>query len=271
MRFSTGLICLSIVVSFCAFQTARSGDIDHQRGIELRGGYGMYLNNSDPNTFVKDLTVLPGYSQTEYTESKGAFSGGMSLLYKTRSYFTWHIGFNVIANDSATASGVNSSNQAQSARIFMNTVELFFTANYYWNLSPRFNLEFGAGPAFYLSSLDFEYNGTYQGYSGESISFYGAHGRSFGFTGSLGAEFFLSEVLSLKVGGGFRWAPVSRFKYFREVSTPEGKETIGEIAYWPGTFNTFETDFSGAFLDVSLRVYFDPAAPWNKYGHKESD
>ncbi len=263
MRASQWLACF--VVLSVTVLTAQSGPkIDHQRGIEIRGGYGMYLNMTDPNTFVKGFTGPSGYSQKEYTESEGSFMGGITLLYKTQPYFAWHIGLNVLGTDSATATAVNAANETQTARVFTNAVEIFLTANYYWHITPRFNLELGAGPAFYLSSLDREVSTQSQAVYGES--FYGANGRSFGFTGELGAEFFLSSAVSLKLGGGFRWAPVTRYKFFREVVGQTGNYKVGEIAYWQNTFDTFEADFSGAYLNAGLRVYFDPAAPWNKYG-----
>ncbi len=262
MRALKWVVCLSFILATCAL--ARDSQIEHQRGVELRGGYGLYLKMGDPNNFAQDFTGTSGYSQKEYTESQGTFLGGISFLYKTQPYFSWHVGLNVLGTDSATALAQNAAGQQQQARIFMNTVELSLTANYYWNLTPRFNLEFGAGPAFYLSSLDREVSSEAQSVYGES--FYGAHGRSFGFTGNLGAELFLNDALSLKLGGGFRWAPVTRFKYFRELVGPEGSYNQGQIAYWANSFDTFEADFSGAFVDLGLRIYFDPAAPWNQYG-----
>lgn len=219
---------------------------------------------SDPNTFAKNFAN--GYSNSEYSESKGAFSGGLSLLYKTEPYFAWHVGFNFLSTDSATAKGVNVNGQDESAHVFVNAVELFMSANYYWNLTPRFNLELGAGPSFYLSSLDREVSTTAQPVYGES--FYGADGRAFGFKGDLGLEFFLSSAVSLKLGGGFRWASVTRFKYFRELidSQTGEKYNQGEIAYWPSSFDSFEADFSGGYAELGLRVYFDPATSWKKYG-----
>jgi len=264
MRSLTWLTCLGLLS--ITFVAAQARDIDHQRGIEVRGGYGLYMDMADPNTFAENFTGASGYSQSEYNKSNGALSGGLSLLYKSEPYFGWHIGLNFLSTDSATAKAQNTSGQTESARVLVNTVELFLTANYYWNITPRFNLELGAGPSFYLSSMDREVTASSQSAYGES--FYGAHGRSFGFKGDLGLEFFLSKVVSFKLGGGFRWAPVTRFKYFRELVGPAGKYNQGEIAYWPNGFNTFEADFSGAFLDAGLRIYFDPAAPWNKYGEK---
>jgi len=258
----------ALIIVLCAYHSAQGGEIKHQRGIELRGGYGLYLDMSDPNNFAEDFTGTSGYLQSEFSESLGSFSGGFSLLYKTRPYFGWHIGLNILSTDSATATAVQGS-QVQTARVFMNAVEIFVTANYYWNLSPRINIHLGAGPAFYLSTLDREVTTETQSVYGES--FYGAHGRTFGFTGGLGCEFFLSSAVSLKVGGGFRLAPISRFKYFRELVGPEGKYDQGEIAYWQGTFDTFEADFSGAFVDIGLRIYFEPAAPWNEHGRKRTD
>ena len=262
MRALRGLTFLLLI--FALGTTLWAKDFDHRRGLEVRGGYGMYLDMADPNTFVKNFTGPSNYSQTEYSESQGALGGGFSLLYKSKPYLAWHIGINFLGTDSATAEAENAGNQVEATRVLVKTVELFCTANYYWNITPRFNLELGAGPTFYLASLDREISVNSQDSYGES--FYGAHGRSFGFKGDLGLEFFLSSAVALKLGGGFRWAPVTRFKYYREVVTSDGTRNEGQIAYWNDTFDTFEADFSGAFLDLGLRVYFDPAAPWNEHG-----
>jgi hypothetical protein len=262
MRALKGLTLLFLIGALCL--PAWGKDIDHQRGIEVRGGYNMYLDMADPNTFAENFTGIQDYSQTEFNKSEGAISGGLTLLYKSEPYFAWHIGFNFLSTDSATARAANAASQVEATRVFVKTVELFFSGNYYWNITPRFNLELGAGPSFYLSSMDREVSSASQDVYGES--FYGAHGRAFGFKGDLGMEFFLSQAVSLKLAGGFRWAPVTRFKFFREIVIENGTVNQGEIAYWPDSFDTFEADFSGAFVDLGLRVYFDPAAPWNKYG-----
>ena len=91
----------------------------------------------------------------------------------------------------------------------MNTTEIFVTANYYWHLAPAFNIQIGGGPAFYLANLDLEATQEAAAIYGAGI--YGAHGRTFGFTGSLGAELFLSGALSLRIGGGFWiWRPTRK-------------------------------------------------------------
>jgi len=87
-----------------------------------------------------------------YDESTGAIAGGVSLLYKSKNYFGWHIGLNVLGTDEATATALDANNQVQAVRTYMNAVEIFLTGNYYWHLSPRFNLHIGAGPTFYFAS-----------------------------------------------------------------------------------------------------------------------
>lgn len=270
MRALKWSVCLSLILAFYASSVAWAGDIEHQYGIELRGGYGLYIDNTDPNTFAKDFegNTTGGYSQEEYTESLGAFTGGLSLLYKSRDYFGWHIGLNVLGTDSATATAVKANSPDQSGRVFISAVEIFLTANYYWHLSPRLNLQIGAGPAFYLASLDREATAGSEAIYGSS--FYGAHGRSFGFTGSMGAEFFLSNALSVRFGGGFRWAPIDRFKYFQEETDEDGTHKEGMIAYWANpdgtpSYDTFEANFSGIFAEIGFRIYFESAAKWKKY------
>ncbi|MCX6641030.1 MAG: outer membrane beta-barrel protein [bacterium] len=260
MRKIQGLAALALICLLSIGSTAWAGDFPHQYGIELRGGYGIYLDNTDPNNFAKDFFGTSGYTQKEYNKSQGALGGGISVLYKTEEYFAFHVGLNVLSSDSATAIAVNNANQAQYGRIFTSAVELFVTANYYWNISDRLNLQFGAGPAFYLASLDRESTAGADALYGDS--FYGAHGRSFGVLGTVGAELFLSDAIALRLGGGFRYAAVSRFKFFREIQDANGTHKEGEIAYWPESYNTFETNYSGPFAEVGLRIYFEPANAW---------
>ncbi len=266
MRALKWIVCIGLCFAFGAGTVVQGGDIAHQYGIEFRGGYGLYMNNSDPDSYAENFEGLSasGYSQSEYNESTGAISGGISLLYKSKEYFAWHIGLNVLSTDSATAIAVNPGSDDQVGRVFFNTVELFFTANYYWNLSPRFNVQIGAGPAFYLASLDREALGGSDIRYGES--FYGAHGRSFGFLGTLGAELYLSDAISFKFGGGFRYALIDRFKYFIETQGLDGSVLkTGNMVYWAGTSDTFEVDFTGAFVEVGFRVYFEPEAAWKNH------
>jgi hypothetical protein len=254
------LTAVAIICILCAGASARAGDIVHQYGIELRGAYGLYLDNADPNTFVENFTGTSGYHQSEYNKSLGALGGGISLLYKTEDYFAWHIGLNMLSSDSASAIAVKAGSTDQYGRIKTSAVELFFTANYYWMIGSRFNLEFGAGPSFYLASLDREVSTGADALYGES--FYGAHGRSFGLLGTVGAELFLSNAIALNAKGGFRLAAINRFKFFREVTSTSGNYKEGEIAYWANSFDTFETNYTGPFAELGLRIYFDPASGW---------
>ncbi|MBU0519080.1 hypothetical protein KJ564_09120, partial [bacterium] len=94
-------------------------------------------------------------------------------------------------------------------------------------------------------------------------SFYSAHGRTFGFLGNISAEFFLSDAIALKLGGGYRFARLDRFKYNVEYADEQlANVTVkkGTVAYWQGTYDTFEVDFSGAFVELGLRIYFEPTA-----------
>jgi hypothetical protein len=262
MRALKWLLCFSLIIMTCL--PALGSEYENQYGIELRGGRNMYLNMSDPNDYVKTFPWTGGYGSNKYDKSVGSFGGGISVLYKSKPYFAWHVGLNVLGTDSASAIAYQPppSTQSQRVRVLTRAVELFFTANYYLNLSPRFNLEFGAGPAFYLASMDRERPDQYDEYS----SFYGAHGRAFGFVGTVGAELFLTHGLSIMAGGGFRLAHIGRFKYIEETSGVSGQQ-VGKIAYWRAdNFNTFEADFTGAFAHAGLRIYFEPKGEW---GHGE--
>ncbi len=267
MRAFTTIIGLTSILTICAVSLAVAGDIEHQYGIEFRGGYGLYMNNVDPDSYVEKFEGITatGYSQKEFTESTGALAGGISFLYKTEDYIGWSVGFNVFGTDSATATATNPDPALgdQYGRVYFQATELYFAAHYYWNIASRFNIHIGGGPAFYMASLDLEALGGADVQYGNSI--YGAHGRSFGFKGSAGAELFLSDAISLKIAGGFRYAPIDRFKYFIEVQDSEDPNIDykkGEIAYWPNTYDSFEVDLSGVFVEVGLRIYFDPVANW---------
>jgi len=262
MRAPMWLLCLGLMM--LTGLTALASDFEHQYGVELRGSRSMYMNMKDPNDYVKGFPWSQGLLSNEYTKSSGSFGGGISVLYKSRPYFAWHVGLNVLGTDSATAKA-ESGNQTLKARALTSAVELFFTANYYWNITPRLNLEFGAGPAFYLASMDRENPNI--NYNNVSTPFYGAHGRAFGFVGTLGCEFFLSKAVALKLGGGFRAAHVSRFKYIEEIVQTDGSTQVGRIAYWNNSdgslsFNTFEADFSGPFIEGGFRFYFEPKGEW---------
>lgn len=262
MRTLKWLLCGSFIITTSL--TALASDIEHKYGIELRGARSMYLNMKDPNDFVKGFTWSPGYQSSGYKKSLGSFGGGFSMLYKSRPWFAWHIGLNVLATDSATAQAYSGA-QSQYTRVLTSATELFFTANYYWNISRAFNLEFGAGPSFYLASMDRERSSGTNDNNG--TQFFGAHGRSFGALGTIGAELFLTKGFSLKAGGGFRLASVNRFKYYEDSPSLTGTTQVGQIAYWgssngQASYNTFKADFSGLFAEVGLRFYFEPKGDW---------
>ena len=239
---------LAILVIFCLSLSAFAGEINHQRAVELRGGAAMYFMMDDPvdwaNQFTpnldKEMDFAPGF--------------GLSVLYKSHDNFVWNIGFNHLfaAKTNFMIGSVEYEETATASEIFLAPGFIFWPES-------KMNLSISAGPSIVFASLDRIGPAS----SGSLSEFYGASGRNLGFLAMANLEFALKQDVALKIGGGYRNAFVDQMEF---VEVNNGAEAKRQVMWTTGggveTARSYELDFSGAFIDVGLRYYFNPKKIW---------
>jgi len=259
---------LAVVVSLLTVLPSASkaaGFTPHMYGVELQLG-GGYHSLADLNAYTPDASfagVTP-----ELQVNVGA-QFGVGILYRQMYGFGWQFGYSrfISAMDSKYRVAVNRG-QVSWAEQTVSGSELYALATWYW---PSFwqqkwwwpfkEVSFGVGPAFYGATLDRSIDIAQVGGSHlTSGSFSDATGRSLGFLGTLGVEIPLKEYVGLSIQVGGRLAQVGKLTY-KDASDRDVTVLLNTAS------NTaLPVDWSGAFVKVSLRGYFEPASDWRNPG-----
>jgi hypothetical protein len=87
-------------------------------------------------------------------------------------------------------------------------------------------------------------------------SFSDATGRAFGFRAGLGLEWMFKPMYGLHGSVGYRYAKISEISY-------EDGSGAERIVYWvEAAQRRLQLDYSGPFVELGLRVYYEPATDW---------
>jgi len=241
-------LALVLIPLLAGLSLAKEKDIQHQYGLEFRGGLALFMYMEDPVNLAKQ------YSSDLSEEMDFAPDFGLSLLYKSRNDFVWNIGYNHLfsARTSFTTASGGEYEEAAAAD------EIFVLPSYIFMPNSFINLSIGLGPSIILANLDRTGPSTL----GSLSSFYGAYGRNLGFLALANLEVGVFSNLSLKIGGGYRNAFVNDIVFIENV---DGEETSRRVV-WTNkgveTTRPYELDFSGVFAEVGFRCYFQPAKNW---------
>jgi hypothetical protein len=240
-----------------------TGNLPHQYGVELQLG-GGYLSLADVNDFVP-ATTFSGITPENKINVGAQF--GVGILYRQLTDFGWQIGYNrfVSVADSKFRITDYPRSPESWAEQTLSGSELYAMATWYlpytgdrWWLRWMKEVSFGVGPALYSANMDRSID-IAQPDGGSHLtagSFADASGRSFGFTAALGAEIRLKENTGLAISLGGRLAKVNKLTY-KDTSDQEITVLLNSASN-----ATMPVDFSGLFLKISLRGYFQPTSDW---------
>ncbi len=207
-------------------------------GFQIIGGGGTYTMGD-----INDYRHVDNWPENDEDAVFGV-GYGAAILYRAQEHVRFAIGFNVLGQDKTYIE--------YAGEEFEQTVsggELYFQAEYLVPFNEDFNVSLNFGPAVYSGSLD--RSGTV------GTSFADATGRAFGLRAGLGAQFLFSDRWGLHLMGGFRMAKIGEVSY-------EDRNGIEQIVYWNNN-RRVELDFTGAFVELGLRMYFEPATDWMKF------
>jgi hypothetical protein len=233
-------------------------DLPHKYGVELQLGGGFHAL-TDVNDYVP-ANQLAAYTPAEELMIGAQF--GFGLLYRQEAMFGWQFGYNRFMSlvDSKFRIADNALPTSWAEQTLSGS-ELYAMATWFW---PWDNLELslGVGPAIYTASLDRSVDVFTSGSHITSASFSDANGKSFGLVGALGLELPLKETLGLNVQLGGRWGKVERLNY-KDPNNPDQEQPV-YLSSASGSY--LPVDYSGAFVKVGLRAYFQPASGWRTPG-----
>ena len=244
-KLSLALAALILIAAGTSF----AGEIYHKRGVEFRGGLSTYLFMEDPVSWAEQ------FNPSLDSEMLFAPDFGISLLYKTYNNFVWNIGFNHLFNSSAA---YTQNNVDYDETVSAN--ELFLAPGFVFKPNSKLNFSVSAGATLIMATLDRK--SPLQ--SGDLNEFYGATGRNIGFIGLLNIEYMWKPDVAIKLGGGFRSVYINDVSF---ISTNSAGVEKSFSVVWTDAGGTetnapYELDFTGAFIDLGVRFYFEPKKLW---------
>lgn len=233
----------------------KQGTIDQKYGISINGGGSTYLMGD-----VNDYRV-PDPDHTQFGNSEKAemgFNFGLALLYRSHEKFRWSIGYTYFGADRVYSSWYTDQGQLVEYEQKVSGGEIFLVGSYLVNVSDALSFHFGAGPTICSATL----NRSFPYFSNSTeLNFSGADGRALGFKGVVGVELMLSKSFALNLDGGFRLANVGELRYgeLSETTLPGDLPVVKDYGE-----NNMSVDFTGGFVDLGFRLYFEPATKFWK-------
>jgi len=254
---------LAAVISLLTILPAASnaaGGLTNKYGLELQLG-GGYHSLSDLNSYVP-APSFAGLDPAQKINAGAQF--GLGILYRQQYNFGWQFGYTRFVSMADSKFRVSDGRFPESwAEQTISGSEFSALATWYW---PSFwqakwwwpfkEVCLGIGPALYNASMDRSIDIAQDGGSHlTSGSFSDASGRSLGFLGVLGVEFWLKNLgLSLQVGG--RYAKVEKLVY------KDSSDRDVTVLLNSASNATLPVDYSGFFLRFGLRGYWAPSGDW---------
>jgi opacity protein-like surface antigen len=231
----------------------------HKFGIQITGGGGMFAMDDVNNYF---LTPDDDIAINDFNEAEFGVGGGMAILFRSHDRFRWHVGYNYLGKDSFEGNvtdlgtGISSSNEHAASG------SEFYLAGYYlYPFNDAFHLYFGAGVSIVNAKLD-----RITSLADYGPAIYDASGSAFGGTATLGAEFMITNSFGVIGAVGYRLANVGTLTYEDVNGTKDenGDLPIEEYVWDAGNNDArkISVDFSGAYGELGLRMYFDAATGW---------
>ena len=238
VRLSTvlaiGMLSLAMVAS--------AADIEKKYGVELRGGFGT-ITMDDVNNLADTLW---GSGLTTATKPSGTPLYGVSILYRSHPEFLWEIGYNAFP-----LASWESKNRATGrvARMDISGSEIYILPTYVWGKPNGLTLGIGAGPdlSFAVASRS--------GHTTDALNFSNANGRTVGGMVKAFVELAMGKHNGVIVSAGYRNHYIDRIR--KEADSGGNREAI----VIPNTTQYLPVDYSGAFVQIGWRFYYEPK-PW---------
>jgi hypothetical protein len=264
MRNLVGVLAAALAILIALPTPSTCGENFKKFGLELQlgGGYSLL---KDVNDYAP--SDLAAYSPEQEVNIGAQY--GIGVLYRHMKNFGWQFAYNKFTYVQNFRISAMLSAQESWAEQSIDGGELYALATWYKSLSAddvlSGELFFGVGPGLYYATVDRSIN-IIKGTSAPLTdgSFSGAHGKSLGLLGVVGFEMMFGEKTALAFQFGARRAVVGKLEY---------KDQLGrDLVVWEdpnlytadpqGDLAKMTVDYTGAFIKVALRQYFEPASNW---------
>lgn len=245
MTLMLGLLATGVQAKDVSIFERKERDMPRRFGIQFLGAGNMFAMGD-----VNDYRAAENH-QTNDANANFGIGGGFALLYRSHQNFRWTIGYSFLGQDGTEAAWLANPSDPNSVQVNEHTVngsELYIMGNYLLRMGDVMHLSFSGGPALYTGTLDRRSSGQ---------SFYDATGRGIGLRGGVGLQFMFGKSFGLHAMAGYRQAVIPKLVY-------ENQNGVEQVVYWGGANRQFALDFSGAFLEAGVRLYFEPATEWFK-------
>ncbi|MFH0764968.1 MAG: hypothetical protein V2A61_00960 [Calditrichota bacterium] len=270
MRNLVGALAAALALFILLPGPATAGDeyLAKRYGIDIQVG-GGYYGMQDINNFIPDVAFIDSrYKGKDSDDINFGLQFGLGFNYRHMENFGWNFGLNYLSagipgimeqkfRRNAFLTGVDESwtEQTISGR------EVYILPTWYWPWRKN-EVILGIGPAFYTASMDRAISIVRSSGSGANPagSFDDASGTSLGLLINGGVEIPIENNLYLMVLGGVRLAKVGTLTY------TDNSDVEQKVLKNTASNATLAADFSGFFVKVALRTYFQPQTEWRSPG-----
>lgn len=261
MRNLVGMLAATLVILIAIPSTSLCDDPQPKKyGVELQLG-GGYSLMQDVNDFVAHARFT-GLTPDKEVNIGAQF--GVGILYRQQDNFGWQFGYNrfaFIQNYRVSAYFTAEESWAEQS---VKGSEYYALATWFKPMGSA-EMFFGIGPGMYTSSMDRSIDVVVN--PGSHITdggFADAEGKSVGIIGVIGYEMMFGENTALALQVGARAAQVGKLEYTDQVGNDQ---IVYQDPYLTGVsadanFAKLAVDYTGVFLKVSLRSYFEPSSSW---------
>ncbi len=213
--------------------------LSHKYGFQIHGGGSLYAMND-----VNDYRAAATHT-TNAEEAEMGIAWGIAVLYRSHENFRWTMGFSQLGEDETVAGWLAGTPQSIVQQV--KGSEIYIMGSYLIPLNERMHFHVGGGPTIVSGTLDRS--------ATAGTSFFDAKGRSMGLRANLGFEWLITPAIGLNGQLGYRLAKVGKVIY-------EDRNNVEQTVYWGSQNREFTVDFSGAFVELGIRLYFQPATRW---------
>ncbi len=266
MRKLVGVLAIIFLVTLLTPNLVLAWQFQHPKkyGVVFTLG-GSYLNMGDVNDYIPDQGFIDWAGSDEDDIQIGT-QFGFGIAYRQEENFGWLFGYNMLASGVPvvfeqqyrrnaffpTAGGAESWVEQK-----ISGSEFYIMPTWYWGWGTK-EIFFSIGPALYNAKMDRTISITRNAGAGANNagSFSDASGSAVGGQIALGLELPISDHNYLDILVGGRLGNIGELTY-------EDNQGIENKVWLNSASNaTFGVDFSGFFLNLALRMHFQPETDW---------
>lgn len=255
IRAIFALVAILLILPNMTFAEDNSSDWRSKRySVEFQFGGGYWMME-DVNNYLPEATFAAGSTD----EINIGMQLGVGFFLRQLEDFGWAFGYNGFMTPQKHRRSTYFTSTESWAEQTVSGGELYFLPTWIFPWDNK-EITFSVGPAFYTAKVNRSVSIVRTEGAGANAagSFEDAKGTTLGAVIAAGLEFPMKDDFYLRLNLGGRFAKIA--KIYEE--TPDGAGGIIKQEIKRGSGSSFAVDYSGVYLNLAIRAYFQPDTKW---------